>query len=65
MIVAADADEPQLGQEPLSKVEEAVLDLARAGFTVQRIVDVVPEADPQILHALASLADRGIVSFDN
>jgi Tfp pilus assembly protein PilZ len=65
VLVAPDAAAQQLGQEPLSKVEAAVLDLARAGFTVQRIVDVIPEADPQILHALASLADRGIVSFDN
>ncbi len=63
--IAPDAAAPQLGQEPLSKVEEAVLDLARAGFTVQRIIDVIPEADPQILRALESLADRGIVTFDN
>jgi Tfp pilus assembly protein PilZ len=63
--VAADAAAPQLGQEPLSKVEEAVLDLARVGFTVQRIVDVIPETDLQILRALASLADRGIVRFEN
>jgi Tfp pilus assembly protein PilZ len=65
VLVAPDAAAPQLGQDPLSKVEEAVLDLARAGFTVQRIIDVIPEADPQILRALESLADRGIVSFDN
>lgn len=65
VVVAPDADLPQLGQEPLSKVEEAVLDLARAGFTVQRIVDVIPETDFQILRALASLADRGIVTFAN
>lgn len=65
VLVAPDAAAPQLGQDPLSKVEEAVIDLARAGFTVQRIVDVIPEADPQILRALESLADRGIVSFDN
>jgi Tfp pilus assembly protein PilZ len=65
VVVAPDAADPQLGQEPLSKVEEAVLDLARAGFTVQRIVDVIPETDPQILRALESLADRGIVRFEN
>jgi len=52
-------------RDPLSKVEAAVLDLARVGFTVQRIVDVIPETDPEILHALASLADRGIVQFEN
>jgi Tfp pilus assembly protein PilZ len=65
VLVAPDANAPELGQEPLSKVETAVLDLARAGFTVRRIVDVIPEVDPQILRALESLADRGIVTFDN
>jgi len=65
VVAAADADEPQLGQEPFSKVEAAVLDLARAGFTVQRIVDVIPDADFEILRALDSLADRGIITFDN
>jgi len=65
VLVAPDASAQQLGQEPLSKLEEAVVDLARAGFTVQRIIDVIPEADPQILLALDSLADRGLVSFDN
>jgi len=63
--VAAEADQPQLGAEPLSKLEAAVIDLARAGFPVRRIVDVIPEADPEILHALESLADRGLISFEN
>jgi hypothetical protein len=65
VLVAPDVAIPQLGQEPLSKVEEAVLDLARAGFTVQRIVDVIPETDTEILRALESLTDRGIVTFAN
>jgi hypothetical protein len=65
VVVGPDAAVPQLGQDPLSKVEEAVLDLARAGFTVRRIVDVIPEADPQILRALESLRDCGIITFDN
>jgi Tfp pilus assembly protein PilZ len=65
LIVDVDAHVPQLGQEPLSKVEEAVLDLARAGFTIQRIVDVIPETDPEILRALESLTDRGIITVDN
>jgi len=50
-------------QEDLSKVEAAVLDLARAGFTVRRIVDFIPEPDSEIYRALASLRDRGTLSF--
>jgi hypothetical protein len=45
----------------LSKVESAVLDLARVGFTVGRIIDVIPESDSEIFRALGSLADEQLV----
>jgi len=63
VVVAAEPGSPAAGGEPLSKIEAAVIDLARVGFTVQRIVDVIPETDPEILQALASLADRGVIQF--
>ncbi len=47
----------------LSKLEAAVVDLARAGFTVQRMVDVIPEPDPEIYRALESLLDGGVLAF--
>jgi len=47
------------------KTVEAVLDLARAGFSVQRILDVIPEPDPEIYAALAQLLDSGAISFDS
>ena len=50
-------------QDDLSKVEAAVLDLARAGFTVRRIVDFIPEPDSEVYRALESLSDRGAISF--
>jgi Tfp pilus assembly protein PilZ len=50
-------------QDDLSKVEAAVLDLARAGFTVRRMVDFIPEPDAEIYRALESLSDRGALSF--
>jgi Tfp pilus assembly protein PilZ len=46
------------------KTVEAVLDLARAGFSVQRILDVIPEPDPEIYAALAQLLDSGAISLD-
>ena len=49
--------------DDLSKVEAAVLDLARAGFTVRRIVDFIPETDSEVYRALESLSDRGALSF--
>jgi len=47
----------------LSKVEEALLDVAQAGFTVQRALEVIPEADPEIFRALRSLIDAGMVEL--
>ena len=53
--------------EPASDLEgktvAAVLDLARAGFSVQRILDVIPEPDPEIYAALVQLLDAGAISF--
>lgn len=46
-----------------SKVEAAILDLARAGFTVQRMLDVIPEPDPEIFRALQTLRDAGLVQI--
>jgi Tfp pilus assembly protein PilZ len=47
----------------LSKVEEALLDVAQAGFTVQRALEVIPEADPDIFRALRSLIDAGMLEL--
>ena len=63
--VEDDADEPQLGQDSYCKIEAAVIDLARAGFSIQRIIDVIPEPDLDILRALEALADRGVICFEN
>jgi hypothetical protein len=49
------------GGAEASKVEAAVLDLARCEFTIQRIVDMIPETDVEILRALTFLADLGSI----
>ena len=46
----------------LSKTEAAVIDLVRAGFSVRRMVAVIPEPDPEIHRALASLHDQGVIA---
>ena len=46
-----------------SKTEEAVVDLAGAGLTVRRLLDVIPESDAQILEAIRSLAESGLVEI--
>ena len=41
----------------------AVLDLARAGFSEQRILDVIPDPDPEIYAVLVQLLDAGAISL--
>jgi Tfp pilus assembly protein PilZ len=59
LVEGADA----LGYDSPTKVESAILDLARAGFTVQRMLDVIPEPDPEIFRALQNLRDAGLVEL--
>jgi len=47
---------------PLETTEESVLELAAAGFTVRRILDVIPETDVAIRGAIASLVERGLLT---
>jgi hypothetical protein len=49
------------GAGALGKTEEAVLDLAAAGFTARRILDVIPEDDAQVSAALLSLVESGVL----
>lgn len=51
--------------KPLAQIEEAVLDLAAAGLSVRRLLDVIPEPDGDILGALRALLDRGLVTLDS
>jgi len=50
-------------QDDLSKVEVTVLELVRAGLTVERMIEVIPEPDPEIYRALVSLSESGAISF--
>jgi len=47
----------------LSKVEEALLDVARAGFTIQRALEVIPEPDVEIFRALRALIDSDMLEL--
>ncbi|MCP5059785.1 MAG: DUF4388 domain-containing protein [bacterium] len=48
-----------------SKIEQAVLDLAEAGFTLRRLIDVIPEPDADILAAVNALVDLGVLIPQN
>ena len=45
----------------LSKLEEAVLDLAGAGLTVRRMIDVIPDSDADVQGAIRSLLESGVL----
>ena len=47
----------------LSKLEEALLDVAQAGFTVQRALEVIPEPDVEVFRALRTLIDGGMLEL--
>ena len=45
----------------LTKLEEAIVDLATAGLTVRRMIDVIPDADAHVVEAIRGLLERGIL----
>jgi Tfp pilus assembly protein PilZ len=49
--------------DDLTKLESAVLDLVRAGLSVGRIIEVIPEPDPEVYCALDLLLDRSLIAF--
>jgi Tfp pilus assembly protein PilZ len=58
--LAGPAPDPPAG----NKLEQAVLDLAAAGASVGRMLEVIPEPDPEIYRALARLCDEGRLVVD-
>ena len=61
LVAVAGSDPSAAGQQ--SKVEAALLDLAGAGFTVQRALELIPEPDPEIFKALESLVDEELLEL--
>jgi Tfp pilus assembly protein PilZ len=53
--------ETLLGETGLTKSQEAVLDLVAAGFSVRRILDVIPQPDAEVIEALKSLLDAEVL----
>lgn len=62
--LVADDGRAAAKQDQLGQTELAVLELARAGFSVRRALEVIPEPDAQILAAIRSLQAHGVVSLE-
>lgn len=52
------------GAAALTKLEEAVIDLAIVGMQISKVVRVIPESEAEILDAIASLLEQGFVLLD-
>lgn len=57
-----DAKTLKAARAQLSKTEEAVVELAQAGFSVRGLIDVIPERDVAVLEALHALFERRVLS---
>lgn len=45
----------------LAKLEEAIVDLAAAGLTVRRMIDVIPDSDGAVQEAIRGLLENGVL----
>ena len=46
----------------LTKGESAIVELAQVGMTVERILDVVPEPDAEVMMLMSGLVERGLIT---
>lgn len=56
-----DAEQAALARSSLDKSDEAVLDLAKAGMSVERMLDVIPEPEAVVQSALEGLVELGVL----
>jgi Tfp pilus assembly protein PilZ len=56
-----DSDQEAATGSSIDKVEQAVLDLARAGMPVHRLKAIIPESDERIQSALEGLVESGVL----
>lgn len=49
----------------LSKSEEAVIDLAIVGMVVRKVVQIIPEPESQVMRAIETLLEQGLIVIDS
>ena len=49
---------------PAAYLRDEVLELARAGFTIRRTLDVIPDPDPDVLRDISFLAELGSIVIE-
>lgn len=48
----------------LEKLEQAIVDMARTGITVQEVLDALPDSDAEICLALLGLREQGVIALE-
>lgn len=61
MVFSVNTDREAAVRSGLGKVEEAVLDLAKAGMSLQKMLDIIPETPHRIQSALEILIDLSVL----
>ena len=61
MVFEFDPDAHSLAVSDHDKVEEAVLDLAKAGLPLAKLLEIIPEDDDAIYSALEGLVESGVL----
>ncbi len=56
-----DLDQEEVSRASLNKTEDAILELVKAGMSVERVCSVIPEPDSEIQSALEGLVERGVL----
>jgi Tfp pilus assembly protein PilZ len=56
-----DPEQEELSLGTLDKTEAALIDLARAGMAVERMVEIIPEAESVVQGALEGLVELGVL----
>ena len=57
-----DVEQEEVARTSLEKTEQAVLDLARSGMSLERIQAIIPESPEDVQSAIASLIEMGVLS---
>lgn len=59
--LSLDAAAAASARQGLSKTEEAILDLAQVGMSVQKVMEIIPEDEAVLRRALEGLVEQGLV----
>ncbi len=60
-IFEVDLEQEEISRGSLDKTEEAILELLKAGMSIERVCDIIPEPEAQIQSKLEGLVELGVL----